>query len=66
MCSNIVHADARSMLKHGTIDPSDCTRSELMNTVTLPANRLWQDSPACRGKMSQDTQYTWCRMCVTA
>ena len=34
------------MLKRGAIDPSDCTFAELMATATLPADTLWQGSPA--------------------
>ena len=41
-----LHVDARSMLKRGAIDPSDCTFAELMATATLPADTLWQGSPA--------------------
>ena len=42
-----LHADARTMLKRGNIDPSDgCTFAELMATATLPADTLWQGSPA--------------------
>ena len=41
-----LHADARTMLKHGTIDPSGCTRAELATAAAVPGNTLWEGSPA--------------------
>ena len=41
-----LHTDARAMLKRGAIDPAGCTRPELMNTITVPNNTLWEGSPA--------------------
>ena len=41
-----LHVDARAMLKRGTADPADIPRAEIITTLTLPANTLWQGSPA--------------------